>query len=124
MPDPQTAAVILQHVNAGPAIGGIGHQVHGAVWLEHGPQGAQPRVGIGQVVQHARTHNLVETAAQLAHPLDGQLIDVQIGQMIFTLERLGMTDARLADVDADHLASGLAQGVFGRLRGPAAGDKD
>ena len=95
MTDPQPAAVLLQHVNAGPSVGGIDHQVHGAVWLEHGPQGAQPRVGIGQMVQHARTHDLVETAAQLARPLDGQLIDLQIGQMVFAFERLGVANARL-----------------------------
>ena len=97
--------------------------MHGAVWLEHGPQGAQPRVGIGQVVQHARTHDLVETAAQLTGPLDRQLADLQIVQMVFAFQRLGVANARLADVDADHLASGLAQGVLGRLRCPTAGDQ-
>ena len=63
--------------------------------LQHLPQGAQPRVRVGQVVQHAGADDLVEAAAQLAHPLDGQLMDLQIGQVVLALERLGVAHARL-----------------------------
>ena len=80
--DAQPAAVLLQHVDAGPAVGGVDHQVHGAVWRQHLAQGAQPAVRVGQVVQHAGADDLVEAAAQLAHPLDRQLIDLQIGQVV------------------------------------------
>ena len=123
-PDPQPAAVFLQHVDAGPAVGGIDHQVDGAVRRQHLPQGGQPRRRVGQVVQHARADDLVESAAQLAGPLDRQLVDLQIGKAVFAFERLGVADARRADVDADHVAMpGSAQGMLGRLRGPAAGDQ-
>ncbi len=54
--------------------------MQGAVGLKHLLQGAQPCVRVRQVVQHAGADDLVEAPAQLADPLDGQLLDLQIGQ--------------------------------------------
>ena len=47
----------------------------------------------------------------------------RLARLYLRFERLGVADARRAQVDADDLALRLAQGVFGRLRGAAAGDQ-
>ena len=58
--------------------------------LEHVAQRAQPGVRIGKMVQHAGADDLVERRSQLADALDRQLVDLEIVELVFALERLGV----------------------------------
>ena len=64
-PDPEPPAIVLEHVDAGPAVGRIHHQVHRAVGPQHGAQRAQARIGIREMVQHAGADDQIELALQL-----------------------------------------------------------
>ena len=121
---PTQPAELLDHVHAGPAVRRVHHEMHRAVGREHVAQRPQRRVGILEMVQNARADDLIETLAELADPLDRQLLHLEIGQVVLALEVFGAAHARRAEVDARHLGVRPAQGVLGRLRRPAAGDED
>jgi len=76
------------------------------------------------MVQHTRADDLVEAASQVAYTLHRELVDLEILQLVFTLEFLGVADARGADVNAHDASLRLAQGMFGRLRCAASGDEN
>ena len=76
------------------------------------------------MVQDARAHDLIELFSELADALDGQLLHLEIGQVVLALEVLGAAHARRAEVDARDLGARPAQRVLGRLRRSAAGDED
>jgi len=84
----------------------------------------QPHVGIGQMMEHPCTNDLVEAGLQLTRQLDGQLADLQLVQAVCALELLRGPHARCAEVDAGHLGRRPAQGVLGGLRCSAPGDQD
>ena len=123
--DADPPAELLQHIDAGPSVRRIHHEMHrSAVRFEHAAQSAEPRVGIREMMEHAGTHDLIEARLQFARPLDGKLADLEIVQVVFPLELLRTAHAGCAEVDAGHLSRRPAQGMLGRLRGPAAGNED
>ena len=122
--DADTAAELLQHVDAGPPVRGIHHQMHRAVRVEHVAQTPEGRLRVGEMVQNARAHDLVEGQTQLADALDRQLVDLEIGQAVLAPEILRVPHARRTEVDPDHPDRRTARGVLRRLRGSAAGDED
>ena len=67
------------------------------------------------MVKYARAHDEIEAPRQLANVLEWQLLELEIRQVVLTLEYLGMLDARRADVDADDAGIRAADGVLGRL---------
>src|SRR4029453_15637808 len=76
------------------------------------------------MVEHARTHNQIEVALQLADSFDRQLPDLEILQVVLLLQLLRVRDARGADVDSDHAGIWPAERVFGGLPLSAPGDED
>jgi hypothetical protein len=56
------------------------------------------------MVENPRTHDEIEVLIQLGHPLDGQLLDPEIGQIVAAIKLLGVPDACLADIDAGYSA--------------------
>ena len=122
--DPETAAVILKHVDAGAAVRRVDHHVQGAVRRQHLAQRAQPGVGIGQVVQHAGADDVVETLAEFAGAFDGELSNLEIVELVFALELQLVRDAVFADVDSDDACPRPADGVVRGLRRAAAGDEN
>src|SRR4029453_6807349 len=76
------------------------------------------------MVEHARTHNQIELALQLADMFDRQLPDLEILQVVLLLQLLRVRDARGADVDSDHAGIWPAERVFGGLPRSAPGDQD
>ena len=80
--DAEPLAELLQHVDAGPPIGRVHHEVHRAVGLEHVAQRAQPRIRIGEMVQHAGADDLVERLPELADALDRELMDLEVGEVV------------------------------------------
>ena len=91
---------------------------------QHVAQRREPGGRVREMVENAGADDLIEGRPQRADALDGKLVDLEIVEIVFPLERLGVTDAGRAEVDARHLRLRPAQGVFGRLRRPAAGDQD
>ena len=122
--DADPPAELLQHVDAGPSVRRVHHEVHRAAGRQHVAQGPQARVGVGEMMEHAGADDLIEGRPQLADALDGELADLEIVELVLSLELLGVADAGRAEVDARHPGRRPAQGVLGRLRGPAAGDQD
>ena len=82
------------------------------------------RHGVREMVENARTHNLVERHLQLADTIDRQLMDLEIGQVVLAPEILCVPHARRAEVDSDNPRRRTARGVFRRLRCSAAGDEN
>ena len=68
--DADPPAKLLQHINAGSPIGGIDHQVHRAIRLQHIAQGSKSGIRIGQMMQYAGADNLIEAVSQLFHTFD------------------------------------------------------
>ena len=85
-----------------------------------------PKAGIrvGQVVEHPRTHNLVENLAEFPDIFDCKPIEIEVSQAIFLLKIAGMAQTGFADVDCRHSCIGLAQRMDGSLGCSAAGDQD
>ena len=83
--DAEPSAELLQHVDAGPSVRRIHHQVHRAVGLQHVAQRAESRIGIRQMMEDAGADDLIEARLQLAYPLDGELVDLEIVESYFRL---------------------------------------
>ena len=123
-PDAKSAAVLLQHVHARSAVRRVHHQVHDAVRFQHGAKRPQSSIRIGEVMQHTRAHNQIESPIQIAGAFDRPLPDLEIREVVLLLQLLGVIDARRADVDADDARVGPAESVLRRLPRAASGDED
>ncbi len=76
------------------------------------------------MMENSRAHNLVKVRLQLVYLLDGKLVDLEIVQVVFSLELLGVTYTRCTKVDAGNQGRWPTQGMLGRLRCPAACNED
>jgi hypothetical protein len=117
-------AELSQHIDAGPPIGRIHHQLHRSVRLEHVAQSPEARIRVREMMQNPGADNLIEARLQVTDPLDGKLMDLEIVQIVFSLEFLGTAHARRAEVDAGNLSCWPTQGVLCRLRCPTACNED
>ena len=122
--DAEQATVLLHHVDAGAAVRRIDHQVHRTLRAEHVAKRAQADVRVGQVMEHAGAHDLVERAPQFPDALDRELMEFEIVEVVLALQIARVAQAGLADVDGRDSRLGLAQRMAGRLRRAAAGDQD
>ena len=68
--DPEQATVLLHHVDAGPPVEGVHHQVHRPLRTQDIAKRTQPDVRIGQMVKHSGADHLVERASELADVLN------------------------------------------------------
>ena len=119
----ETPTVVLKHIDPGAAIGRVNHHIESAGRLEHVVQGPQPRIGVGQMVQHAGADHVVEALAEFGGALHGKLAHLEVGERVLALQLLRERDALGADVDPDDLGAGPAQRIVGGLGGAAAGDQ-
>ncbi len=122
--DPDPATVLLQHVDASPPVGCIYHEMHRSVRSEHVSQSSESTVRVRKMMENPGAHNLIEARLQFVYPLDGKLVDLEIVQVVFSLEFLGMAHTCRAKIDARNLSLGPTHRMLGRLRCPAAGNKD
>ena len=104
--DAKSPAVLLEQVDAGPAVRRVHHQVDRALGPQHGSKRTQTCVRIGKMVKHTGTHDQIEAALQLAGAFDRQLPGLEIGEVVLPLQLLGVIDTRRADVDADDAGAG------------------
>ena len=86
--DPEQAAVLLHHVDAGTPICCIDHQVHCAIGRKDTAQRPKADIRVGQVVEHAGADDLVEHLAELPDLLDREPMEIEISQAdIFAEDR-------------------------------------
>src|SRR5882672_4103380 len=71
------------------------------------------------MMQNSGAHDLIE-APQFAGAFNGKLMDVEIVQVVFSLECLSAANAGCTEVDAGHAGRRPAQGMLGGLGRPAA----
>ncbi len=116
------SAELLQHVDASSSVRRVHHEMHGSIRFERAAQSAQARIRVGKMMKNAGAHDLIEAHPQVVHSLDIKMVNLQIRQVVFSPELLGMAHAGCAAVDAGNLSRGPAQRMLGRLRCPAAGD--
>src|SRR5580698_8701524 len=98
--------------------------MQGSVWFEHAPQGCEPGVRVGEMMENSGADNLVEGLLQFIYAIDGKLMDLKIGQVMFALERLRPLHARRADVNAGDLSRRPTQRMLCCLGCSAAGDQN
>src|ERR1700746_974138 len=96
--DSEQAAVLLHHIDSGPAVACVDHQAHCAAWTQHVAKGAKTMIRVGQVMQHSRTNHQVEGASNLADALDRELMQLEVLKIVLALEIAGVAQARVADV--------------------------
>src|SRR5262249_20780201 len=114
--DAYAPAELLQHVDAGSAVRRIHHEMHGPVRFEHAAQSSEPRIGVGQMMEHSGADDVIEAPRQLVYPIDGELKDLESAQVVLSLEFLSTADARRAEIDAGNPRPGPPQGMPGSLR--------
>src|SRR5262249_2309282 len=115
---------LLQHVDAGPAVRRIHHEMHGPVRFEHAAQSSKPRIGVGKMMEHPGADDVIEGPLQLVYPIDGELIDLEGAQVVLSLEFFSTADARRAEIDAGNPSARPPQGIPGSLRRAASRNED
>jgi hypothetical protein len=102
---------VLHHVHALAAVGRVDHQAQPARRREHVGERAQPGVGIGQVVEHARRDHVVEALAEGAHVLDRQPSQCQVVAHAQAVRLAAcLRERRVAEIDAGDLHVGVLVG--------------
>ncbi len=76
--DTYASTELLQHVDAGPSVRRIHHEMHRAVRFEHAAQNSEPRIRVSKMMENPGADNLIEARFQLAYPLDRKLADLEI----------------------------------------------
>ena len=122
--DPEQAAILLHHVDAGSPVEGVHHQVHRPLRTQDIAKRTETDVRIRQMVKHSGADHLVEGASEFADILNRELVKFEILQLILLLELARVTQARLADIDGGDSGIRLAKGVPCGLRRAATGDED
>src|SRR5258705_13387949 len=80
--DAKQAAIFLHHVDPGPAVACIDHQMQGALRTKDVVKRAQSEVRIGKVMEHAGADNQVEGASKLADVFDRKLMQLEVFQTV------------------------------------------
>src|SRR4030095_12639867 len=76
--DADPAAELLQHINAGPPVRRIHHEMHRAIRFEHAAQGSESRIGIWKMMKNPGADDLIEGRLQFVCPLNGKLAELEI----------------------------------------------
>src|SRR5262245_65260305 len=122
--DADPSAEFLQHVDAGPPVRRVHHEVHRAVRFEYAAQSAEPCIRIREMMENPGADNLIEARFQVVCPLDRKLVDLEIIQVVLSLEILSTAHTGCAEVDAGNPRCRPPQSMLGRLRCPATGNED
>src|SRR5262245_27810363 len=103
--DTHAPTEVLQHVDAGPAVRRIHHEMHGPVRFEHAAKRSEPRIGVGKMMEYPGADDVIEAPLQLMYPIEGKLIDLESAQVVLSLELLGTAYARRAEIDTGNRSS-------------------
>ena len=86
--------------------------MHRSVRFEHSSQRTEARIRIGEVMENPGAHNLIETQSQIVHPFDAKLMNLEIFQVVFSLELFRTAHTRGTIVDAGNLSQGQRNACF------------
>jgi hypothetical protein len=101
---------LLQLVDASTPDAGVHHQAEHAVGRQHRQQGAQARVRIGQVMQHAAAVDVVEWREPEHRQVEQRAVQpLDVVQATLLRALLRDRQARLAEVQMHDLGIGVAQ---------------
>ena len=120
--DLEQAAVLLHHIDSGPAIACVDHHAHRAVRSQDIAKRAKTFVRVGQVMQHAGANHQIEGSTEFGDALDRELVQFEILQIVLALKIAGVAKARVAYVDRRDSSIGLAERVPRGLRCATASD--
>src|SRR5215831_3796093 len=76
------------------------------------------------MVQYPGADNLVERASKLLDVFNRELLELEVVEVVLSLEVGRVAQARLADIDTSDVTTRLAQRISRRLRGATASDED
>ena len=122
--DTHAPTEVLQHVDAGPAVRRIHHEMHGPVRFEHAAKSSEPRIGVGKMMEYPGADDVIEASSQLVYPIDGELMDLETAQVVLSLEFLGTAYAGRAEIDTGNPSPRPSQGIPRRLRCAASRNED
>jgi hypothetical protein len=122
--DTDSSAELLQHIDAGPPVWRVHHEMHRPVRFERSAQSAEARIRVGKVMEDPCARYLIEAHPQLIYALDRKLVYLKILQIVLFLELLSVAHTRRTAIDGGDLSVRPAQRMFGCLRCPTSGDKD
>src|SRR5262245_54989071 len=122
--DTHAPTEVLQHVDSGPAVGRIHHEVHRPARFEHAAQSSESSIGVGKMLEYPGADDLIEAPLQLVDPIDRELMDLEGAQVVLSLEFLSMAYARRTEIDAGNPNPRPPQGIPGRLRCAASRNQD
>src|SRR5262245_39150759 len=123
-PDTYAPTELLQHVDAGPAVGRIHHEVHRPARFEHAAQSSESRIGVGKMMEYPGADDVIEAPLELVDQIDGKLMNLESAQVVLSLEPLSTAYARRAEIDAGNPRTRPPQGIPGRLRCAASRNQD
>jgi len=98
--------------------------MHRSVWFKHSSQRTEARIRIGEVMENPGAHDLIETQSQIVDPLDAKLMNLEIFQVVFSLELFRMAHARGTMVDAGNLSRRPTQRMLRSLGCSATCNED
>ena len=107
--DSESPAILLNHGDAGAAIGRVKHQVHRTFIAQNRTQRAQTRLGIYEMMEHACRHYEIEAVVQVGGILDRQLPNFEVRQLVLLLECLGVPQTGRTDIDGDDTGSRMTE---------------
>ena len=76
--DAKPPAKLLQHIDAGPSVRRIHHEVHSSVRLEHAAQSFEPCIRIRKMMEYSCADYLIKAHPQIACALDRKLEEPEI----------------------------------------------
>src|SRR5215471_211575 len=120
--NPHSPAELLQHVDTGPPVGGIHHELDCSVRIEYAVQCPETSARIGEMMKNSRAYDLVEFSSQIAYLFQSELVHLKILQVILLLQLPGALHASCADIDPGDSGLRPAQSLLRRLRCSAAGN--
>ena len=112
---------VLQKIDADARPVSVQHQRGDTVRRQHVGERSGALGRIGQVMQDAAAYDHVERAAEPAGGAQVQPVQRQVCQAVFRFQDVLVREARLRQVDADHLRVRVGVGKRGGLVGAAAG---
>ena len=69
----------------GASVGSVEHQVHGSSGVEDRAEGPESCVGVAEMMEDAGADDLVEGGVEFMDAIDGELMDVEVGEVVFAL---------------------------------------
>src|SRR5688572_19190046 len=76
-PDPEQAAILLQHVYARSTVRSVHHQMHGPVGLKCSSQSSKAQLRFRQVMEYSCAYDLIKFSSELRDPLERELIKLE-----------------------------------------------